>query len=486
MAISVSDYMVEQSPQISVDINQKLMEQPTPWITLYPQETWQDQKSNTQKTFQFDRALIASDADEVEWADISSDIDGNYQTAADTTGGLPPADDIIFSETLREYNLQHKAIWGPPLNTNKLRDKFIRVQQMNAQVKALSDQAREFWIERKRSEYTRVADNLVVLDSNFALGGGDYGKMNFGSYSGTDGSILTNGFTDFIYEFMNQQGAAQGALGSAGGRPVYGLVTSARQSRRLVMADPDVREDFRYSSQNENLLAPMGIKWTYNGFTHIIDDLPPRWNWVAEASAYVTVADPVSSAVDAILMVSATPTAPNAAGFRKGSVIYSAAQIAGGYSTGYVVTKKINATTCYVKLTTGAAASVVTATTAGHAVWVKVPPYIVSSSKRIPNSAWLTAVWEDSYIFHQKVCTSLVPAPISSVGQAQFKAIDYSGSFRWTMYPDKTNNPDEQIGQFRGVLSNGTRPDNPEFGIVIRHLAVPTPDGRVVDGSALG
>jgi hypothetical protein len=42
------------------------------------------------------------------------------------------------------------------------------------------------------------------------------------------------------------------------------------------------------------------------------------------------------------------------------------------------------------------------------------------------------------------------------------------------------------MGQFLMVMANGTRPENPEYGIVIRHLAVPRPDGRIMDGSSLG
>ena len=497
MAYTVQDFLVEQSPQIGVDINQKLMEQPTPWITLYKQETWEDEKSSTQKTFQFDRAMIKADADEVEWADMTAGITANDNTAnhsSSTADGIPPADEIEFGETLRSYNLQHKAIWGPPMNTNQLRDKFVRTQQMGACVKALADQAREFWINRKRREYTRIASRLVVLDSSFNLATDSYNTMAFPFPSGTahtDSSILTNGFTDEIYEYLNLNGAGRGAMGMAENRPVYGLVTSSRSSRRLVMADPDIREDFRYSAQNEKLLAPMGVKWNYNGFTHIIDDKTNRWEFLSEGTKYVTVADPVGSA-DAVLTLSAsmaselaainTPTPPTT--FYKGSLIRSAA------GDVYMVTARLSATTFSVRLATGAAASVKTATTAGFKAWIAIPQFITTGSglsrKVVPNPGWLTATWEDSYVFHQDVCTSLVPKPITSVGRASFDPVNYSGEFKWTNYSDRNDNPDGSIGQFRGVLANGTRPDNPEFGVVIRHLAVPRPDGRIMDASSLG
>ena len=499
MAITVNDFLVEQAPQIGNDINQKLMNQPTPWITLYKQEMWEDEKSSVQKTFQFDRALLTDadganpdTTDAVEWADMStaaSLANGHHSQASDATGGIPPADYVAYSETIREYNLQHKALWGPPMNTNNLRDKFVRVQQMNACVKAMADQTREFWIERKRSEYTRVADKKVILDSAFTLANSAYDTLATPAFSGTDGSILTNGYLDEIYEYMNFNGAGEGALGMTENRPVYGLVTSARQSRRLIMADPDIREDFRYSGQNEKLLGPMGLKWTYNGFSHITDDTLPRWEYISEGTDYVTVAAPIGTA-DAVLTFSASPATDLLALANPLPKVTKGSQIVSAAGDVYVVTKWLTATTMGVRLATGAAATAKTATDAGYTMWVRIPQFKIATVdgklRRVPNMSWLNGTWEDSYIFHQNVCCSKVPRPITSVGKAQFDAVNYSGEIKWTNYDDKSNNPDGTIGQFRCVLANGTKPLNPEFGVVLRHLAVPRPDGRVNPGDSLG
>ena len=511
MAITVNDFLVEHAPQIGVDINQKMMQQPTPWITLYKQEMWEDEKSSVQKTFQFDRAILTdssgNEADPVDWANMStaaSDTNnGAWSQASDTTGGVPPADYVKYSETIRDFNLQHKAIWGPPMNTNNLRDKFVRTQQMGACVKALADQQREFWIERKRSEYTRIADNLCVLDSGFSLAGGKYGTSAFPNATGTDSSILTNGFLDEIYEFENFNGAGEGALGMAENRPVYGLVTSARQSRRLVMADPDTREDFRYSSQNEKLLGPMGLKWTYNGFSHITDDTLPRWEKYhtaasgADDTRQVTDITRETGNMTAVMTVSSDVnggTTLNTILSRSYMTrIFPGSQITcitgGDYANvPLIVVKKLTATTYRVKKADGTSFASDETDDNYFKAWLRVPQFVYNSStaKRIPNPDWLIATWEDSFIFHQDACVSKVPRPITSVGKANFQAVNYAGEIKWTNYDDKDNNPDGTIGQFRCVLANGTKPLNPEFGIVIRHLAVPRPDGRIMDGSSLG
>ena len=511
MAYTVTDLMVQQAPQIGPMINQKIMARPTPWISLCKKETWGDETSSVQKTFQFDRALLTGHAlgseftEEVEWANIAGDLSANDNAAnhigqTGTNGdGLPPADNVIFTETLRDYRLQHKAVWGPPMNTNNLRDKFMRVKQMGACVEALADQGRELQINRSRSEYKRVADKLVVLDSAFNLSTSAYGTLAFPvtTTSHTDASILTNEFLDIIYEYENHQGGGSNSLGEAGGSSSYSLITSPRSSRRLVMADPERREDFRYSSQNEYLLKSMGQKVSYNGFVHTCDEKTDRWEYMPPSTATVTVAAPVAG-VDAIMTVGAGMAAeivalPNApARFYKGTQITKT----GGGAATYIVTGYKSATEYYVRLATGSPA-VVDATAGVIRAWVSIPQFHVAlvavpggtgaaQLKRIPNPAWLLATWEDSYIFHQGVCTTLVPKPITSVGQANFPAMNYAGSYRWTNYEHRDDNPDGSIGQFRGVWSNGTRPDSPEFGVVIRHLAVALPDGRIIDGSSLG
>ena len=487
MSQTVSDWLTEQAPMISSDINQKLMAAPTPWITLYRQEAWGDEKSRIKKTFQFDRAMIAGGADEVDWSDMTSavtftDTHANHQ--ADTTDGhIPPSDDIVFGQTLREYNLQWKSIWGPSINVETIRDKFERVKQMGACVTALADQGREYWIDRKRSEYKRISGNLVVLDSGFSLTGLDhYDKTVFPAATGTDSSIITNGFLDEFYEYLNHQGAGGDALGSANAGSVYSLVTSPRSSRRIVMADPDVREDFRYSSQNEKLLGSMKTKWSYNGWAHSLDETCERWEAYTPVTAQLAIV--VTTGAYTVSVATVASTATNGAVLTKGSTIINTL-------TGdkFIVKSVTNSTTGFVVMDDGGAIPAVAAATTWNA-WLKVPRFVYSGSgaalKRTPNAKWLIATWEDSYVFHQGVCVSEVPKPITSAGQASFNATNYVGTPQWTMFPEKDKNPLGNLGQFLMVMANGTRPVNPEYGIVIRHLAVPRPDGRIMDGSSLG
>ena len=473
MANPINDWLLRESGRITPNINQKMMAKTTPWLTLHLREAWEEGMGNVHKTFVFDRAQLVGTAP-VDWENMYDGVDAIGSGTIQEGGScVPQADEIKFTTQSREYSLQTKAIWGPNLCVNNLRNTFVREQQMKASINALADQARETWIERYRSEYTRVAASKALANSSFALNADKYNSLEFPSPGATPAvSILTQGFLDYVYEYMNHQGAQDGAMGMVETRPVYGLVTSARTSRNLIMSNPEIREDFRYSSQNEKLLAPMGVKWNYAGFVHLIDDKTPRWNWQAATAATIKVATTILTtyASDGTTLAATTLTV--------GSQVYSGANQ-------YIIKAVLSGSTYTVTNPDGTGPTA-QSTAAVYSVWLKVPEFVKSSNVVIPNPAWLTAEYEDSYIFHQKTEVCLIPKPITNVAGAKFDVVNHAGEFSWKNYLDEEKNPDGTIGRFRGVLSSGTRPENPEFGIVIRHKACTNAYGLVTSCDAVG
>lgn len=104
--------------------------------------------------------------------------------------------------------------------------------------------------------------------------------------------------------------------------------------------------------------------------------------------------------------------------------------------------------------------------------WERVLPYVDSGDGRtvVRNSAYDTATYEDTIVFHQEVYTCMVPKPITSVAGTSFAAQNYMGEFAWRNIPHRTENPDNNIGFFRGVFTSASKPIRPEWGHVIRHL----------------
>lgn len=462
MANEINDYLVRETGRIAPDINQKMKAKMTPWLSLFAREAWQEGMGVTGKTFVWDRVQLKDPVK--DWANMSD--------APDVANGgscVPPADEVIFTQQNREYNLQQKAIWGPRICVNNLRYTFMRNEQINATIKALADQARETWITRYRSEYTRIAGNKALANSSFALNNDGYNNFEFPSPGGTPAvSVLTSGLLDMCYEYLNHQGAQEGCLGMAETLPVYGLITSARNSRNVIRENAKIREDFRYSKENEKLLGPLGIKLQYNGFSHLIDDKLPRWNWQAATAATGAV---TGSGATRTLTLSASSA------LTVGSLVYISTNM-------YIVTVVTSGTVYTVVSETLEAPTNITATV--YSAWVSVPEYVISSGVEIPNPAWLQAGYEDVYIFHQKAATCLIPKPITAVGGAKFDPVNYAGEFSWKNYTDELLNPDGTIGRFRGVLSSGTRADNPEYAIVMRVKSCPNAFGLITDCTTLG
>ncbi|MBT8449775.1 MAG: hypothetical protein KJO69_08800 [Gammaproteobacteria bacterium] len=98
------------------------------------------------------------------------------------------------------------------------------------------------------------------------------------------------------------------------------------------------------------------------------------------------------------------------------------------------------------------------------------PFYKDGNDKIVQNPAYEAATFEDSAIFVKSVYECLVPPSISSISKAEFDPQNYIGDIKWKNYPDKVENPDGTIGNYRAVLQSGIRPRMVEFGIGIRHL----------------
>lgn len=157
-------------------------------------------------------------------------------------------------------------------------------------------------------------------------------------------------------------------------------------------------------------LEPLGISHTYAGFIHMLDDMPNRYNF--------TQADASDSASD-----------PSASDFTD--------------------------------------------------AWEWVDPYILipqddGSYRKEVNPDWLTAEYQDSYIYVRDAYQLRVPASISAVSRAKFDPQMYLGDVQWknSVNLDATSpayNPDGKLGFFRGVMTAGVEPINPHVMYTLRH-----------------
>jgi len=193
---------------------------------------------------------------------------------------LPSVDLVEFTQTVRSTGLEMKAIESPPFCVDDLRVKWKRNQQLNLISETLSDVSRYYWIDRNRDGYVAVCNTKVILEATLPVANEAAGD----SFPLTEPtSRLTNEALDYFYAYLIREGASRKALTRNNGQPIFGLVCSMETSRYLTKTDGAVREDFRRSTRRDDLFKALGYNQTYNGFFHMMDDTPRRFDFVTGA-----------------------------------------------------------------------------------------------------------------------------------------------------------------------------------------------------------
>jgi hypothetical protein len=319
----------------------------------------------------------------------------------------------MFSQTLRRTSLYHKAVHSPTFCVTDLLYTGKREAQMRAVEWGLGDMVRLYWVNWNRDGFTRWS-NKYIIEPNLEHTDESDG-LTFPAVEPT--SRLTNGVLDYFYNLLTVEQGHRHALSFQNGRPVYGLITDQNTSRFLIRGDDAIREDFRFSSKADDLLKPLGVTHTYNGFVHMMDEMPPRWNFnpaLVEAGTDNPATDP----------------------------------------------------------------------------WIPVDPYFLdtvtdpASPKKIVNPDWLTAEYQDSFIYVKDAYQLRVPGSITGVSRAKFDPQSYMGDFKWQNVINLEEgstayNPDGKLGRFRGVMASGVEPINPHVMFTLRHKVCPVDYGLV-------
>jgi hypothetical protein len=85
------------------------------------------------------------------------------------------------------------------------------------------------------------------------------------------------------------------------------------------------------------------------------------------------------------------------------------------------------------------------------------------------SDAYNNAEYEDIIFWHPAVVERHMLKPLSTVGaDTKFGPYNYAGDIRWLNIPHRTENPDNNIGNWRAVLMAGYRPSLTKFGRILR------------------
>ena len=262
---NIDQYLATESGRLTYDIYQRTLYS-SPWLSLPKKVAWPQEMGESVSNTMFERPYVAP-GNENDWQAVSFN-DGTGNSC------VPPADTVEFHHTEREMQLYHKSVYSPRFCVNDLLFTGARQKQMSAVVKALNEQVRYYWIKWNRDNWTEWS-NKVIAEPGLDTTG--EGSLTFGSSDAT--SQLTNGILEYFYETLILEQGMSHSLSMSNDRPIFGLITDQITSRRLTRDDDAIREDYRNTSQADSLLGPLGVSYTYNGFVHMIDDMPPRYTF---------------------------------------------------------------------------------------------------------------------------------------------------------------------------------------------------------------
>ena len=433
---AINTVLASEANRIGADVHKQILHT-SPWIDLIKKATFPDGMGYQLTSLIYERAIPtiladgAAEAGNADWINVgTANATGNSFGDAKIQGLQPLKDAmhvqadpssgttyVSIAKLLKEYTMKRISIESPRISLEDLRFAAHRGEQLKAVTDLLASSSKHIWENRNRSEFERLAGNLVLCEStgttiqNTLVDSLDSGTGKDNNFEGlvladlvtpanavdieatTNASETTNvsesmvnvsnAILDKVYFNLIRKGAGTGAYGRENGRPVFGLVCSSEASYQL-QTEAGFRDDIRYNSAKvSDLIAPLGIEKSFRGFYHLIDDLAPRF----------TIAD------------------------------------------------------------TGVA--------------TQISPYTLTAGVVTMNNNYDTADYEAAYVIHPDVFHSLIPAPFSVGGGIKFDPVTYSGDYKWTNILNAADNPDGTIGYFRGVLASASKPIKTDFGYVL-------------------
>ena len=266
MAYTIDSWLAAESGRIGPDIFHKTLNT-SPWLKLVKQDTWPDEMGTDISVLTYSRSLPESSDARLTWSSVG--FNGNS-----SNGGtcVPTATQVKFYNKLVTYNLKQTAIESPPICVNDLRFSFRRKDQLSNIFRILTENTSWAWQTRYRDEYLRLSTNKILANASLTSGTSAFPAAE-------PSSKLVQPILDKVRMRLIRDGAGNDPLGRENGTPVFGLICSSETSYDLIHNLAGDRDDYRYSTKANDLLAPLGVERTYKGFYHMIDDFMPRYSY---------------------------------------------------------------------------------------------------------------------------------------------------------------------------------------------------------------
>lgn len=277
---AVNNAFIAFSGYLSPTIQSKVAPNQRPWFISTPRSKWEEGMGVVHNSILWERTVPTDTG--LEWTD-SNFSDNTSNPTVDRC--LMDPEIVHFGQSQRSMHVQRRNIQTEEFCVEDFRDDFQIGKTLDGVARNLTWITNYVWESRIRHEYIRVSDHKVTEGAVFDLGATAFDPAN------PPTSTLTLGTLEQIFNWLLLDGAAvEGAVGSmSGGRPVFDLMTDFNTSRDLIRQDPLIREDFRYAYMGKGvdspLLGALGSEVAYDGFRHVYDPFPERYD--IEGGVYV-------------------------------------------------------------------------------------------------------------------------------------------------------------------------------------------------------
>lgn len=233
---------------------------------LVEQKPWLQEMSDTQTTIVYDRlGLEDNDAD---WTEV--DVD-------EAQACLPTIKELTVETSTHSFNLFQSGIKSPKFCVAKLRNATFRNNQLQQIIAAMSDVTAKIWRTRLRKEYVRLNGHKTVAASGFPESASTASDVAYPATAPT--YTLTDALLQRFYNKFAVSGAVQGDMGKVGNAPVYGLILGQEANDYLLRGPLEFRQDVRWSSHADMLLASIATPLNRKGYAYIVDPLPRRFTF---------------------------------------------------------------------------------------------------------------------------------------------------------------------------------------------------------------
>lgn len=410
---NIYNFLQEETDRLTGIIDQ-LVTPSSPWLSQVRKKTWKGEIGHQIANIRWERSFPENEKAWTEYVSSTADPGSNNIC-------LPATEAAKFAQTTRYTNLAAKAIESPDFCVEDLRVKWKRDEQLGNVTRTLEQMTKEYMMRRNRMQYAAACETKIVPTAtgfeitNEASVLDEPTSFNNGDAIFADAipmSIMTQSMLDSIHVDQDRECAGTAGVAQSGGGYIYKLITSAEHSSYIRKGNISIREDFRNSGHADILLKGLGIAHTYGGYAHVIDPLPRRFRKVEDGDGEYND-DSTGNDED-------------------GNPIYP-----------------------FIASLNG---------------WIEERSY--DKLGKITD-AYKAAKYEMGAIMVTSVLDCLVPAPLTAVGRANFKAQNYSGEYKFMNIQDRVENPDGTLGYFRGKIVNGFQTRHPERGVVFIHQVAP-------------